>query len=207
MNIVFLTRHDPTNINSWSGTLYHIYHKLKENHTIEVIGTEILKQLVSFRKGNFPEDISIQNDQCFKNLGRLLSERINALEYDLVFWGDLIFIPSDINIPFFLLSDMTFEQTNIHYDKPDERDVETYYNLERFLLNTATRIIFCSEWIKQKAIDFYNVDMNKIDVVEFSTAPRLQRGADGLAFVTQNIKDEIRKMIKKEVNSTIVESN
>ena len=138
MNIVFLTRHDPTNINSWSGTLYHIYHKLKENHTIEVIGTEILKQLVSFRKGNFPEDISIQNDQCFKNLGRLLSERINALEYDLVFWGDLIFIPSDINIPFFLLSDMTFEQTNIHYDKPDERDVETYYNLWVFRSHSAT---------------------------------------------------------------------
>lgn len=91
---------------------------------------------------------------------------------------------------------MTFEQTNIHYDKPDERDVETYYNLERFLLNTATRIIFCSEWIKQKAIDFYNVDMNKIDVVEFSTAPRLQRGADGLAFVTQNKRQQKKSLFK-----------
>jgi len=47
MNFIFLTRFDPKDLNSWSGTLYNIYHKLKEKHTIEIIGTELLNQLVS----------------------------------------------------------------------------------------------------------------------------------------------------------------
>jgi hypothetical protein len=50
MNILFLTREDPENIHIWSGTLYHIYRKLKENHHVEVMGTEILNQRTSFAK-------------------------------------------------------------------------------------------------------------------------------------------------------------
>jgi len=32
MNIVFPAMLDPKDINNWSGTLYHIYHKLKKKH-------------------------------------------------------------------------------------------------------------------------------------------------------------------------------
>lgn len=48
MNVLFLSKYDPKNIYNWSGTLYHIYHKLKEKNTIEIIGTEIIEQLNLF---------------------------------------------------------------------------------------------------------------------------------------------------------------
>jgi hypothetical protein len=42
MNILFLTRSDPKDINIWSGTLYYIYHQLKQKHHVEVMGAELL---------------------------------------------------------------------------------------------------------------------------------------------------------------------
>jgi glycosyltransferase involved in cell wall biosynthesis len=168
MNILFLTRFDPNDIKTWSGTLYHVYHKLKEKYTIEVIGTDIiLNHLRIFTKDNFSANTFIPVDRYTKNIGRLLSERINLLKYDLVFFGDLYFILSDIHIPFVLFSDMTFEQVKIHYAKPDERNIEPCINLEKSSLNSAYRIIYCSEWVRNRAIEVYDIDPNKIHVVEF----------------------------------------
>ena len=167
MNIVFLTRYNPNDINTWSGTLYHLYNKLKDKHTIKIIGTEILGQLDSFVKGNFSVSAFIHGDGYAYGLGRLLSERINALDYDLIFFGDIFFIPLDINIPFVLLSDLTFEQANIHINQSDNRNIEPCIRLEKLILNSSFRIIYCSEWIKRRVVDIYGIGPGKIEVVEF----------------------------------------
>ena len=62
MNIIFLTRHDPNDINKWSGSLFFIYNKLREKHNIEVLGTEVLSQMEVYRNGNFPKDRFITVD-------------------------------------------------------------------------------------------------------------------------------------------------
>ena len=54
-------------------------------------------------------------------IGRILSERINMLQYDLLFWGDLYFHPCPIDIPFVTFTYMTFEQVNIYFKKGAER--------------------------------------------------------------------------------------
>ena len=166
MKIVFLTRYDPKNILNWSGTLYHMYYQLKKEHHVEIMGAEILDQQKSFIKGNFHENFLSITDRYVKNLGQLLSERINILQFDLVFFGDLLFYPLNIQIPFIHLSDMTFEQVNIHIKKSDEKNVESCIYLEKLILNCSTKIIYTSEWIKHKAIETYNIDPNKIEVVE-----------------------------------------
>jgi glycosyltransferase involved in cell wall biosynthesis len=165
MNILFLTRHDAADINIWSGTTFHVYQKLKEKHHVKVMGTELLGQLSIFNR-NFPESFFIPADRYIKNLGRLLSERINALNYDLLFFGDLLFHPWYIDIPFVNFTDMTFEQVNIHLKKGDERNVEPCIYLEKLIMNHSIRIIYCSEWIKSKAIESYSIDPNKIEVIE-----------------------------------------
>jgi len=167
MDIIFLTRFDPNDIKNWSGIPCNIYHQLKKRHSIKIIGLDLLEQLTTFTKINFSANTFVAVDRYVKHFGRLLSERINALKCDLVFFGDLFFIPSDIKIPFVLFSDMTYEQAKIYYAKPDERNIEPCINLERLLLNNAFRIIYSSEWVKQKSIDFYNTDSGKISVVEF----------------------------------------
>jgi glycosyltransferase involved in cell wall biosynthesis len=167
MKIIFLTRYEPRDIHFWSGTLFHIYQKLEEKHTVNIVGVEILRQLELLKRGNFSADMFIPLDRYVKNLGRLLSERINRLDCDLIFFGDLLFHPLDVSIPFVLFSDLTYEQAKIHYTKPDERNVNPCLRMEKSLLENAFRIIYSSEWTKQKAIDFYHIDSGRIDVVEF----------------------------------------
>ena len=169
MNIAFLTRYDPRDINNWSGIFYHIYHKLKEKNCIEIIGPEILGQRFQYDNGNFSYETFIPADRYVRNISQLISERIKELKCDLIFFGDLFFIPSGLNLPFVLFSDMTYEQVRIHYRNKlhDDRDVDPCMNLEKIGLNSASRIIYSSEWIKQKAIEIYQIDQGKIEVVEF----------------------------------------
>ena len=114
---------------------------MKEKYTIKVIGSEKIGQLDAFQKGNFSANTFIPNDRYVENLGRLLSEQINRLDYDLVFLGDLLLIPQDIDMPLILFSDMTFEQVKIHYTKPDERDIEQGIHLEKMILEKSFKIV------------------------------------------------------------------
>ena len=165
MNIVLLTRYNPSDISVWSGILYHVFENLKKNHNVEVVGIEIIQQLNIFSKDSFSRDISFPVGRYFDKLNKLFSERINMLKCDLVFFGDLYFIPLDINIPLVVLSDMTYEQKKKYYTVPDEGHEECL-GYEKILLDSTYKIIFSSEWIKQKAIDHYHIDAQKIEIVE-----------------------------------------
>ena len=52
MNVIFLTRFNLNDINCCSGTEYHVYHKLKEKHTIEILKNENLelKRKMEYKK-------------------------------------------------------------------------------------------------------------------------------------------------------------
>ncbi len=164
MNIVFITRYDVLDINNWSGTLYHIYHQLQKKHNVEVVGAELFKQLTVFRIGNFQNDFFVPACRYVKSVGNLLSERIR--DFDLAFFGDLLLYPMDIQIPFVFLSDITYEQVNMYYKKSDERNVKPSMHQEKLILDNVFRIIYCSEWIKSKVVEVYNINPNKIDVVD-----------------------------------------
>ena len=167
MNILFLSRSDPRNINNWSGTLYYIYNKLKEMHHVEIMGTELLDQLEVFVKGNFLKNSSLSTNKYIKNLNRILSERINLLNLDLVFFGDLLFVPFlTIDVPIVYLSDITYDQLRPHYIKPDVKKDERCTKLEKLMLENVYRIIYTSEWIKENSVSFYDIDPDKIDIVE-----------------------------------------
>ena len=144
-----------------------MYHRLKKVHHVEIMGTEILYQQRLFKNGNFHDNFFSNTDRYVKKLGQLLSERINKLQFDLVIFGDLHFQPLDINIPFIHFSDMTFEQVNIHLRECDERNIESSTHLEILTLSSSSKIIYSSEWIKHKAIETYNINPNKIEVIEF----------------------------------------
>ena len=68
MKIAFLARLDPENVNSWSGTLFRIYHKLKDKHQVIVIGSEVLKQLDMYSIGNLHSNKIIASDRYFNIL-------------------------------------------------------------------------------------------------------------------------------------------
>ena len=73
----------------------------------------------------------------------------------------------DVNIPYILLSDTTYKQHSLYYGKLDKIRYECCIQLERLMLEKAFRIIYSSEWIKKKTVEFYNVDPLRIHVIEF----------------------------------------
>ena len=165
MNIVFLTRYDPNNLNIWSGTLLHVNSKLKEKHNIVIIGSEIFKQFRVFSIDNIANEIVFPSKHL-NVINKLLSERINNLDFDLVFFGDLFFTPLEIEIPLVHFTDLTYEQTKNYYFKTDEILNDSCLKYEKNLLDSSFKIIYCSNWIKELAIKIYDVDSSKIEVVE-----------------------------------------
>jgi glycosyltransferase involved in cell wall biosynthesis len=145
-----------------------MYKELSKHHHIEIMGNELLRQLSVFEKDIFPENQIISSGKHIECLNRLLSERINALCCDVVFFGDLPFMPFlNINVPIVCVSDMTFEQNRSRYIKPDEINDKYSMHFERLMLSNASDIIYSSEWIKNKAIEVYGIKPQKIHVVEF----------------------------------------
>ena len=168
MNVLFLSRNNPRDLHSWSGTLYYMYHELAKRYRVEIMGNEVLMQLSAFGKGSLSPNIFTPADRYSQGMNRLLSERINSTDCDVVFYGDLQFLPYlDVRMPIVSLSDMTFEQNYPHYRKANEAQDKYSINLERLVFQNSSEIIFSSEWIKGKAVEFYGVDPQKIHVVEF----------------------------------------
>ena len=166
MKIALLTRMNPNDINDWSGTVYHIYHTLKKRNNVEIIGSEILRQLSFFSKENHSV-ITYPDCKYFEKLNRLLSDRINRLDVDVVFFGDILLVPLSCNPPIVALSDLTFEQHKEYFKAPCDEVIESCLRFEKLFMDKTCRIVFSSEWIKGKAIDYYQIDPKKIEVVEF----------------------------------------
>lgn len=145
-----------------------MYHELKKKHHVEIMGTEILKQLTEFKEGNLPNSNLTVSYRYIESINRILSERVNASGCDVVFFGDLMFIPYlDVDMPIVCVSDITFEQMRPHYRKPDEKVDKCYIDIERLMLRNSSDIIYSSEWIKKKVMEVYEIHPRKMHVVEF----------------------------------------
>ena len=167
MKIIFLNRNNPNDINAWSGTFNHILQKLKEKHTVEILGMDILKQIDAFKQEYASEKNDFHFDRYHQIINNLLSERINRLKFDVVFMGDLLFSSLKINIPYINLSDTSYQQNCIFAKNKNEQNQKFYLSYERSVLNNSFRILHSSEWIKSKVIDYYKIEAKKIKVVEF----------------------------------------
>lgn len=203
MNILFLSRFDMEDMSVWSGTAYHVCKKLQETHALKCIGKELIPQFECYRSGNFLPGNKPMKNRSAEILCRLLSERIAAMACDIVFFGDLFFVPYlDIGIPIVHFSDVTYEQFRNYLNVKDKSQDAKALELERLSLRKYSRIIYSSEWAKQNAIDYYGVDPDKFHVVEFGanipTPSDYQIDIDmnicNLVFIGRNWKKkEVRK--------------
>lgn len=131
------------------------------------MGGEILGQLQMYQRGNFRSN-TVDHERYLKVVGRLLSERIDRLNYDLVFFGDNYFVPYlKCKIPIVRISDVTFQQFKDYLNYTDKKKVERTIEIERLALNNYTHTIYPSEWIKQKTVEYYSINPDTIDVIEF----------------------------------------
>lgn len=169
MNIAFLTTLNPNDINSWSGTTFHVFNTLKKRHNVKVIGINMFLQLTSYSFGNFSDKSTI--DRYSQILGNLCSEQIKLFSgCDLVFFGDLYLAPFlQVNMPIIHFSDVTYHSFRDYLDrKEDEETIQKIEMIEKNLLTEKyTTIIYSSEWAKLNTIKYYGIDPRKIHIVEF----------------------------------------
>lgn len=167
MRIAYLSDYSPENINIWSGTPYHIFHALKNNHDVEWIGGGLIS-------GAKWHHIFVDNYHSFhvenytKEIGRLLSERINRGNFDIVITCTYHFcIELKISIPIIYFSDITFNEFEPWLKNNDPKYPDICRKTERQCLEKVSAIIYPTEWAKKCAIKNYQIDCNKIHVIEF----------------------------------------
>ena len=169
MKIAYIAENSPMDINTWSGTTYHVYKVLSQKHTVEWIGKDITK-------GAYWHHRFLQKKTCFNvqiytpEICQILSDIINAGNYDIVITS--VFVMSadlDIHIPIVYLTDIIFKLGNGNYFHLNEDDEVVRYTIEKEkqALRKADSIIFSSELVKETAVRCYHIPEEKIRVLDF----------------------------------------
>lgn len=136
MNIAFLTTLNPYDVNSWSGTTFHVFNALKKRHNVKVIGLNMLSQTTYYSQRNFTDKSSI--NKYSPVLGTLCKEQISLFfNCDLIFFGDLYLAPFlEVNIPIVHFSDVTYHLFKDYLGRKDgEEYVTNMETIERGLLS------------------------------------------------------------------------
>lgn len=181
MKIAFLSELNPNDIHAWSGTLYHIFRTLAEAYDIEWLGGDLVQQ-AKLCHLHTPEGFLQRfcTEAYARRYGEILSEQINKGDYDLAIVRDSWFAAHlDIAIPLVFIGDATFRQFNQGYlHLADTTYVALREQLEQAMFDNADKLIFCSEWARRGAIEYYGVPSGKTEVIEFgANLPEIGREA------------------------------
>ena len=169
MKIAFISSLNPTDIHSWSGTLFHIYTSLAKVNEMVWIGSEILAEVRDFhinnRKGSFfmPECYAMM-------IGKLLSNELREGHYDILIYRDFYFCAYlTTNIPIVHIGDTTFHLFKDYLNIQDKELENLCEDLENRSLHKANKLLYSSEWAKRDAIEHYKVAPENIEVIEFGS--------------------------------------
>ena len=168
MNIAFLSSLNPNDQNNWSGTLYSLYTSLQKKHRVIWVGETVFAEVWEFHKANFKNNETFFPENYALLFGKSFSDLLKKECYDVIICRDYFFsayLVSDV--PLIYIGDTTFHLFNQYMSWQDESLAKLAEQLESLAIQKADKIIYCSEWAKQSAMQDYNADAKKIEVVEF----------------------------------------
>lgn len=84
MNIVFLSSLNPTDIHSWSGTLYYMHHELSKRHHIKWIGGKLYAKMKAYHHDLYGSYDNFHAEDYAKEFGALISIELQTTYYDLI---------------------------------------------------------------------------------------------------------------------------
>lgn len=167
MKIAFLSSLNPADKSNWSGTLYAIYHTLKQAHDVRWIGGEVLRKLqrvYEIQQGNRQK---LFLEKYSEKIGDALAKEVRNDTYDLIVARDYSFIAYlDTDLPVVYIADTTFRQLN-GYFKCTELFSLYAENVEQRAIDRSDLIVYSSEWAAQGAVEYYRAEPGKIKVIEF----------------------------------------
>ena len=169
MKIAFLSSLNPLDIHNWSGTLYHIFHSLEKDHSIDWIGEEILRSVQVQHTIQNGRQVPFIPERYASLLGELCSQRINENPvYDVIVARDYFFFANlKTNIPIVYIGDTTFDLFKEYLDVVSSRFARLADDIEFKAISNADLIVYSSQWAKSNAVTYYGSDPEKIKVIEF----------------------------------------
>ncbi len=175
LKVLYVSRHDPANMSSWSGTPHFIYEEIS-NHcqTINVCNprsyawfrllSKVVKKIFQLT-GNPAVDLtrtSFYSKAVGKEVTRCIQENQPDLVVGVAASIELAYVETDT--PIIHISDATFAAMIGYY--PEFSNIFPYLEaqgnlIENRVLQRANAIICSSQWASKSATDFYGVSSEK----------------------------------------------
>lgn len=167
MRIAYISDTNPSDINNWSGTPFHIVSALKEQHEVVWVGGGLIKGALwhhrfLHRKERF-NVLDYISDIC-----RIVSDTINNGNFDIAISATYSMCSElHINIPLIAFSDLTYSLCCKYLrDSTPYRKVLSMHEEEKFL-RQAGAIIYSSDFACKSALSDYDIPSEKIHLIEF----------------------------------------
>lgn len=178
MRIGFISNRDPNDIKSWSGTFYFLFNTLALRHEMSWVNAKdsiilqlYLKILYFFYKKVLKRNIAPEHTLFYSKVKALsLSRKLRKINFDYLFApvGCQIFAFLKTNIPIIYLSDANFAAIKDYYPEYTGLPIWNAVHgniLENLALKKSWKIIFCSEWARQSALNSYHTSIRKTSVI------------------------------------------
>ena len=178
MKIAYVTTYNSSDIHSWSGTGYYMFQALKETkYEIEQVILEKHKYDILFKLKNLfyrfisKKYLKDRDPKYLSHYAKNLEEKLSKMDYDV------IFSPSSIPLayletekPMIFWTDATFDGIKDFYPEFSNLADETIRDghiMEQMALSKSRFSLYSSDWARDSALEYYEVDENRVITVPF----------------------------------------
>lgn len=179
MKICYISRSNPLDKRSWSGTLFSMYEALSKDNEVEWCGSirpffelSVLKcKYIFYTKLLKKRYLSNHTLLYAKAAGKFLDNFIENKNFDLIFAvgsPEIAFLKT--NVPIMYLTDAVFTGLLNYYNTFSNLTTKVIKDgdqIEQMALDKSAAVIFSSDWARQDAVKYYNFDIRKGYIVKF----------------------------------------
>lgn len=167
MRIAYISNTNPSNINNWSGTPFHIVSTLQEEHEVVWVGGGLINGALWHHRFLHRKDrfnvLDYSTDIC-----RIVSDTINNGNFDIAISATYSMCSDlHINIPLVAFCDLTYSLCCKYLrNSTTLRKARSMREEEKFLQH-AGAIIYPSDFACKSALSDYDIPSEKIHVIDF----------------------------------------
>ena len=181
MKICFLSRLNPYNYKSWSGTSYHMFMSLASYHEVTWIGDRhmsVLLRIIIKLHIHVERLLGIRRGYPYFNKwhsllkGRDLNKSVNRQNFDVIISPNspdqIAYLSTPVPIIYF--RDTTFQLFVNYYPTffdLSSSAIKEGNEIERNAINNSSRVIYSSHWAADSAIQFYGIKKEKVSIISF----------------------------------------
>jgi glycosyltransferase involved in cell wall biosynthesis len=181
MKICFLTRLDPYDFRSWSGTCHEMFIHLAKHHDVQWIGNKhlsfwlralikvqtFIEQMIGKKRGY----AHFNKWHCYLK-AKYVNRKLKNADFDLIFSSNSPDYIAYLNtaIPIVYSRDTTYNLFVDYYPSffgLKEAQIKEGNEIERLAIQRSWKIIYSSEWAAASAINFYGADKDKVAIIHF----------------------------------------